>query len=107
MLDNSSLCAVSDSSGRYRGQFIFGNVFWMGSKEFCQDVNYHNQVDRMAKKKKQKAIVNMHYLSTTLKLDLYSLVNKVELLILLLKYELNIPCDFLADKDHSSGPMPA
>lgn len=52
----------------------------MGSKEFCQDVNYHNLIDKSAKKKKkQNTLVNMHFLSTTLKLDLYSLVNKVNI----------------------------
>lgn len=52
----------------------------MGSKEFCQDVNYHNLIDKTAKKKKKaNTLVNMHFLSTTLKLDLYSLVNKVNI----------------------------
>ncbi|XP_055693335.1 nose resistant to fluoxetine protein 6 [Lutzomyia longipalpis] len=35
---------VSDSSGRYRGQFLFGNLFWMGSKQYCHDMN--NELSR-------------------------------------------------------------
>lgn len=31
---------ASDTSGRYRGQFYFDNAFWMGSKQFCYEVNY-------------------------------------------------------------------
>lgn len=30
---------ASDSSGRYRGQFFFGNDFWTGSLQFCKEVN--------------------------------------------------------------------
>lgn len=31
---------MSDSSGRYRGQSLYGNDFWLGVKHFCDDVNY-------------------------------------------------------------------
>ncbi|XP_053661200.1 O-acyltransferase like protein [Anopheles marshallii] len=30
---------ASDSSGRYGGQYFFGNEFWMGSLTFCDEVN--------------------------------------------------------------------
>lgn len=33
---------VSDSSGRYRGQSLYGNDFWLGVKDFCDDVNYES-----------------------------------------------------------------
>lgn len=52
----------------------------MGSKEFCQDVNYHNMLEASAKKRKHNTPVNVHFLSTTLKLDLYSLVNKTKII---------------------------
>lgn len=45
----------------------------MGSKAFCQDVNYHN----LNASKGKESSIDMHFLSTILKLDLYSLVNKV------------------------------
>lgn len=35
---NISLISASDSSGRYRGQFFFGNDFWLGSVVFCDEV---------------------------------------------------------------------
>lgn len=31
--------AASDASGRYRGQLLFGNDFWVGSKQFCFEIN--------------------------------------------------------------------
>lgn len=36
---------VSDASGRYRGQFFFENSFWVGSKQFCYEINeeYKNE----------------------------------------------------------------
>lgn len=33
---------MSDSSGRYRGQSLYGNDFWLGVKHFCDDVNYES-----------------------------------------------------------------
>ncbi|XP_053691457.1 uncharacterized protein LOC128739974 [Sabethes cyaneus] len=33
---------VSDSSGRYAGLSFFGNDFWLGSKSFCEEINYVN-----------------------------------------------------------------
>lgn len=30
---------ASDASGRYRGQFFFDNDFWLGSKQFCYEIN--------------------------------------------------------------------
>lgn len=30
---------VSDASGRYRGMFFFDNSYWLGSKEFCGDID--------------------------------------------------------------------
>lgn len=30
---------VADASGRYRGQFYFENDYWLGSKQFCYEVN--------------------------------------------------------------------
>lgn len=30
---------ASDASGRYRGQLLFGNDFWVGSKQFCFEIN--------------------------------------------------------------------
>lgn len=30
---------VCDASGRYRGAFFFENSFWVGSKEFCYEIN--------------------------------------------------------------------
>lgn len=37
---------VSDSSGRYGGQYFFGNDFWMGSMQFCGEVNYEAALER-------------------------------------------------------------
>lgn len=34
---------VSDASGRYRGMFYFDNFYWLGSKEFCGEVNRENE----------------------------------------------------------------
>lgn len=34
---------VSDASGRYRGQFYFENAYWLGSKQFCEEINYVEQ----------------------------------------------------------------
>lgn len=34
---------VSDASGRYRGLFYFDNVYWLGSKQFCEEINYAEQ----------------------------------------------------------------
>lgn len=34
---------ASDSSGRYGGIYFFGNDFWMGSQQFCDEVNYENR----------------------------------------------------------------
>ena len=33
---------TTDSSGRYQGQYFFGNDYWLGSKTFCKEVNYMN-----------------------------------------------------------------
>lgn len=33
---------TTDASGRYQGQFFFGNDYWLGSKTFCKEVNYMN-----------------------------------------------------------------
>lgn len=33
-----SYIAASDSSGRYRGQFLFGNDNWLGSFVFCDEL---------------------------------------------------------------------
>ncbi|CAD7087739.1 unnamed protein product [Hermetia illucens] len=30
-----------DSSGRYRGQFLYGNDLWLGEKIFCDEINHH------------------------------------------------------------------
>ncbi|GAB0097138.1 O-acyltransferase like protein [Sergentomyia squamirostris] len=30
---------ASDCSGRYRGQILFGNLFWLGSKQYCEEIN--------------------------------------------------------------------
>lgn len=30
---------MSDASGRYRGLFFFDNAYWLGSKEFCEDID--------------------------------------------------------------------
>lgn len=68
---------VADSSGRYRGQFMFGNIFWVGSKEFCLDVNYYNLAAKRNATKSRTALPDMNYVSTTMKLDLHSLINKV------------------------------
>lgn len=32
-----------DASGRYRGQLFFGNDFWVGSKQFCFEINKETQ----------------------------------------------------------------
>lgn len=29
---------VSDASGRYRGTYLFDNDFWLGSKQFCEEI---------------------------------------------------------------------
>lgn len=29
---------VSDASGRYRGAYLFENDFWLGSKQFCEEI---------------------------------------------------------------------
>lgn len=29
---------VSDASGRYRGTYLFENDFWLGSKQFCEEI---------------------------------------------------------------------
>lgn len=31
---------ASDASGRYRGSFFFDNDYWLGSKQFCYEINY-------------------------------------------------------------------
>lgn len=31
--------AVFDASGRYNGQFFFGNDFWLGSYRLCQEMD--------------------------------------------------------------------
>lgn len=56
---------------------MFGNIFWMGSKSFCLDVNFHNLADKALASKTKKDLPNVQYMSTTFKLDLHSLVNKV------------------------------
>lgn len=33
---------ASDSSGRYGGMYFFGNDFWMGSSQFCDEVNFES-----------------------------------------------------------------
>jgi Nose resistant-to-fluoxetine protein, N-terminal domain len=33
---------VSDACGRYRGQYFFDNQFWLGSKQFCYDIDAEN-----------------------------------------------------------------
>lgn len=33
---------ASDSSGQYGGIYFFGNDFWMGSSQFCEEVNFEN-----------------------------------------------------------------
>ncbi|CRK99548.1 CLUMA_CG012865, isoform A [Clunio marinus] len=39
---------ISDASGRYRGQFFFLNDFWLGSKQFCYNINneFKNSVNK-------------------------------------------------------------
>jgi hypothetical protein len=32
------LFAVTDASGRYSSQFLFGNDFWLGSHTFCEEL---------------------------------------------------------------------
>jgi len=39
MLDNSHFLTAYDSSGRYRGQLLFGNDKWLGQLVFCLDLN--------------------------------------------------------------------
>ena len=34
--------SVSDASGRYSSEFFFGNDFWLGSYEQCQELRYYN-----------------------------------------------------------------
>ena len=40
-LKNSTIWAVkaSDASGRYRGNYLMKNTFWMGSKSSCLEIN--------------------------------------------------------------------
>uniref|UniRef100_A0A336M422 CSON009464 protein n=1 Tax=Culicoides sonorensis TaxID=179676 RepID=A0A336M422_CULSO len=44
---------TSDVSGRYGGLYFFGNDFWMGSLDYCNEVNFLNQkqgtLDRLPK----------------------------------------------------------
>lgn len=40
------LIPAYDSSGRYRGQQLFGNEYWLGSKRFCEDVHNQNIKDK-------------------------------------------------------------
>lgn len=47
---NVNALKASDASGRYGGQFFFGNDFWLGSKLFCDEVNYQNNFAEKAKK---------------------------------------------------------
>lgn len=41
-----NLISASDASGRYRGQLLFGNDFWVGSKQFCFEINGQRQVSK-------------------------------------------------------------
>lgn len=52
---------------------MFGNIFWMGSKEFCLDVNYYNT----AAVPNKRPLPMMDYTSSQMKLDLQALINKV------------------------------
>lgn len=47
---NINALKASDSSGRYSGQFFFGNDFWLGTKMFCDEVNYQNTFAEKSKK---------------------------------------------------------
>lgn len=47
---NVNALKASDASGRYAGQFFFGNDFWLGSKMFCEEVNYQNNFAEKSKK---------------------------------------------------------
>jgi hypothetical protein len=41
---------VSDASGRYRGMFFFDNSYWLGSKEFCEDIDSeYREIEAMPK----------------------------------------------------------
>lgn len=68
---------VADSSGRYRGQLMFGNMFWMGSINFCVDINYHNEQARKNPKANLNIVPSMSYTSTVLTIDLRPLINEV------------------------------
>jgi hypothetical protein len=34
---------VSDASGKYRGLFYFENAFWLGSLNYCEEINSENE----------------------------------------------------------------
>lgn len=36
---------ASDASGRYRGLFFFDNDYWLGSKQFCYEINYQKRTN--------------------------------------------------------------
>lgn len=39
MLSSDWATKMTDASGRYRGQFFFDNDYWLGSKQFCQEIS--------------------------------------------------------------------
>ncbi|XP_037037502.1 O-acyltransferase like protein [Bradysia coprophila] len=41
---------ASDASGRYRGQLLFGNDFWVGSKQFCFEINSEREAAKPVSK---------------------------------------------------------
>jgi hypothetical protein len=57
---------INDASGRYRGLYFFANDFWLGSKEFCYEIN--NEYKKLKnipplKFYVVKSIVKLHLLS--------------------------------------------
>lgn len=41
---------ASDASGRYRGQLLFGNDYWVGSQQFCFEINKDRQIVKLGQK---------------------------------------------------------
>ncbi|XP_058446919.1 nose resistant to fluoxetine protein 6 isoform X2 [Malaya genurostris] len=63
---------VSDSSGRYSGQALFGNDFWLGSKTFCEESNKENPLNNET--------IEMSFYVASVKIKIYELMPKPKIL---------------------------
>lgn len=44
-----------DQSGRYRGMYMYGNEAWVGSRMFCEEINFQREMKSTDEKREQPA----------------------------------------------------